>query len=325
MPIGGIISGLGNLAGGIMQAKQSNKNTQAQIAHQRSMAERQYAHAIEQRDYMNQYNAPAQQMARFKEAGLNPHLIYGKGTAGAGQQTTTPQYQEQAPDYSKRKSIAGAAATGVGQMIGNYLDIQQKRAELMAQNQVNDIKQHEVDFLNTPGKGLSKHSVQFEREIMEKNKAYWDNTTAANKARMSTQQWESNEERIRAELKAAELSNMHANKGLTLQKLDIAKQKMMNAVYKNSTAKGLNLNEWSTLQGWSDINNGELTIQARKVILGMGSDAVKIMTEIGKASMLGGIAGKALKNKPATWTHTQKYDKSGKTKGSSVTTRGTGN
>lgn len=33
-------------------------------------------------DLSNQYNSPLEQMARFKQAGLNPHLIYGKGTAG---------------------------------------------------------------------------------------------------------------------------------------------------------------------------------------------------------------------------------------------------
>lgn len=30
----------------------------------------------------NKYNTPSAQMTRFKEAGLNPHLIYGKGTSG---------------------------------------------------------------------------------------------------------------------------------------------------------------------------------------------------------------------------------------------------
>jgi len=43
---------------------------------------KQYSRDIEQRDYMNWYNSPDQQMQRFEEAGLNPHLIYGKGTAG---------------------------------------------------------------------------------------------------------------------------------------------------------------------------------------------------------------------------------------------------
>ena len=33
-------------------------------------------------DYQNWYNSPAQQMYRFKQAGLNPNLIYGQGNAG---------------------------------------------------------------------------------------------------------------------------------------------------------------------------------------------------------------------------------------------------
>lgn len=39
----------------------------------------------------NEYNSPKNQMKRLKEAGLNPHLIYGKGTVGNAQ--TMPQYQ----------------------------------------------------------------------------------------------------------------------------------------------------------------------------------------------------------------------------------------
>lgn len=39
----------------------------------------------------NEYNAPKQQMQRLQEAGLNPNLMYGKGTVGNAQ--TMPQYQ----------------------------------------------------------------------------------------------------------------------------------------------------------------------------------------------------------------------------------------
>ena len=34
------------------------------------------------RDYQNQYNLPSAQMQRLKDAGLNPALMYGKGTVG---------------------------------------------------------------------------------------------------------------------------------------------------------------------------------------------------------------------------------------------------
>lgn len=46
----------------------------------------------------NEYNTPANQMARFKEAGLNPNLIYGQGNAGnAGSVSSVSPYQAEAP------------------------------------------------------------------------------------------------------------------------------------------------------------------------------------------------------------------------------------
>jgi len=44
--------------------------------------DQQYKRQIEQRDYMNEYNSTKNQMARYEEAGLNPHLVYGQGTTG---------------------------------------------------------------------------------------------------------------------------------------------------------------------------------------------------------------------------------------------------
>ena len=42
------------------------------------MYDRQRADALADWNRQNQYNSPAAQMARFKEAGLSPHLIYGQ-------------------------------------------------------------------------------------------------------------------------------------------------------------------------------------------------------------------------------------------------------
>lgn len=50
-----------------------------------------YKRAIENRDYMNKYNSPVNQMKRLKEAGLNPNLMYGMGNVG--EQKQSPNYQ----------------------------------------------------------------------------------------------------------------------------------------------------------------------------------------------------------------------------------------
>nr|DAH49897.1 MAG TPA: DNA pilot protein VP2 [Microviridae sp.] len=41
----------------------------------------------------NDYNKPSAQMARYQEAGLNPNLIYGSGSASAGNSTSIPTPQ----------------------------------------------------------------------------------------------------------------------------------------------------------------------------------------------------------------------------------------
>lgn len=46
-------------------------------------------------DITNQYNAPEQQMARYRSAGLSPNLIYGSGSASAGNANSLPAYQGQ--------------------------------------------------------------------------------------------------------------------------------------------------------------------------------------------------------------------------------------
>lgn len=56
-------------------------------------------------DYYNAYNAPAQQMARFKEAGLNPHLIYSQGNPGNQASPQQAADFPNLPDYSYLQQI----------------------------------------------------------------------------------------------------------------------------------------------------------------------------------------------------------------------------
>ncbi|QCS36962.1 DNA pilot protein [Tortoise microvirus 35] len=51
-----------------------------------------YYRNLEMWNRQNEYNSPAAQIARYKRAGLNPNLIYGTGTASAGNASSSPQY-----------------------------------------------------------------------------------------------------------------------------------------------------------------------------------------------------------------------------------------
>jgi hypothetical protein len=83
--IGGAIQAIGNIAGQFISnagsARQNRKNREWQE---------------EMWNKNNAYNTPTMQMARFKEAGLNPHLIYGQGNSGnsGGPPSLPPQRPE---------------------------------------------------------------------------------------------------------------------------------------------------------------------------------------------------------------------------------------
>lgn len=63
-----------------IQAQQNANLTNIEFQRQVNMNNRQWA--LQDWERNNAYNSPAQQMQRFKEAGLNPNLIYGQGNNG---------------------------------------------------------------------------------------------------------------------------------------------------------------------------------------------------------------------------------------------------
>lgn len=88
------------------QRRQSEENVDKTLAAQKSEAELAYQRSVEMWNRQNLYNSPEAQMQRFKEAGLNPHLIYGQGSSGLASsppqyQPANLQYQYEAPQYGR--------------------------------------------------------------------------------------------------------------------------------------------------------------------------------------------------------------------------------
>lgn len=87
---------------GINWASQGNMNKKTREWNQRMM-NYQNNWNYELWKQQNEYNSPANQMKRFKEAGLNPHLIYGKGESGNAtniQSAKPNSWQPRAPQIS---------------------------------------------------------------------------------------------------------------------------------------------------------------------------------------------------------------------------------
>lgn len=117
-----IIGSVADTASGIIGQHMSNKANKELAYEQRewntAMAREQRSFDLEMWNRANEYNSPQMQMARFKEAGLNPHLIYGKGTAG----NATPMRSPDVKPYSRAEAknvLEGANAFGDFQRFKN--------------------------------------------------------------------------------------------------------------------------------------------------------------------------------------------------------------
>lgn len=101
--IGGIISGVGSLFGGLGSSAMNHKAVQDtnkanmeiakyQAQWQQQENEKAYQRSLHMWNLQNEYNSPTQQMARIRAAGLNPNLVYGNGVTG-NSSGSTPQYE----------------------------------------------------------------------------------------------------------------------------------------------------------------------------------------------------------------------------------------
>lgn len=88
-----IIAGVSSAISAISASRQNKKTNQTNMA----LARYQYETSKAETDRMNAYNTPANQMARFGAAGLNPNLVYGQGSPG--NQAQPAKYDAPQVDY----------------------------------------------------------------------------------------------------------------------------------------------------------------------------------------------------------------------------------
>lgn len=83
----------------------------------------------------NEFNSPKNQMLRFQEAGLNPHLIYGQGNPG--NQSSPQQYPETRPvdygDMGVQKAMGLATQAGLTQSQIQATNAQTRRTGVLTE------------------------------------------------------------------------------------------------------------------------------------------------------------------------------------------------
>jgi hypothetical protein len=95
----GLIGGGLSLINSALNRRHINKINESNIKEENRRRQEDRQWSLEDIDAMNAYNDPKQQMNRYRQAGLNPNLIYGKGadsTTTMARGTTTSDVNQQA-------------------------------------------------------------------------------------------------------------------------------------------------------------------------------------------------------------------------------------
>jgi hypothetical protein len=145
----GIGTAVSGLFSGLSNAYSANQSYKAQLAANEGnmeLAKYSYSKDLEQWNRQNEYNSPSAQMQRYADAGLNPNLIYGSGTASAGNASSSPSFNaptlqpatKRAPDYG---AILGDSLAMFNNLRSVQKDLELRDADI-------DIKRKTIDKLD---------------------------------------------------------------------------------------------------------------------------------------------------------------------------------
>ena len=155
--IGSMLGFAGDLFQGFSNASAQEEINERNIEFAREMYERQLADNRENWRMQNEYNLPKNQVERLAQAGLNPNLLYGSGSAAV----TSPQM----PQSAQHHQVALAAPRyefNPFEAASLFLDLEQKRANIRNTNANTANVQSQ-----TEGQNLSN---QFESDTMDLRK-----------------------------------------------------------------------------------------------------------------------------------------------------------
>lgn len=194
-PTGGgsdLVSTVLQLGGMIYNNAQQRRMQQKTIDANKEQARYAYSQEMEMMNRMNDYNNPAAQMQRYKDAGLNPNMIYGSGGGSSGNQTSIPKYNAPTLQYNM------APVANIPEMINMYQNFQMKQAQINNLKAQNDaIKQN--TFTSAAQAGMLGVNTEQAKENLRQSQ-YTNPYQAgiiANNARMSEARLEQEWQRVK--------------------------------------------------------------------------------------------------------------------------------
>jgi len=173
--LSGGIAAAANVGGAWINANAQKSINEDQIQHNMQMYNLSRDDAIALWERENAYNHPTQQMQRLKEAGLNPHLVYGNGADAKGGNISAPKAtpaQLNAPQWGDALSSMGsyislqAAQAGIEKTKAETDRIKQDTVGKQFDNEVNQ-KVGTDRLADTLNKKMIAASEQAKQQVLE--------------------------------------------------------------------------------------------------------------------------------------------------------------
>lgn len=139
-----------NLYGQFRQGRQSRRNVKDTHRLRKQLAERQFEQEQRGIEEMKKYNAPEAQMQRFRDAGLNPNLIYSQGNPGNVDQFA--QYSPYEVDFSSRRDLFPEPGSAFQQGLSTYMDLESFGSE----QKVREVEAEYRQLLRSKGLDIDK-------------------------------------------------------------------------------------------------------------------------------------------------------------------------
>lgn len=203
------IGAAGSLIGGVGKGRKARHEqwitNERNIAFQQQVNQQNMDWNREMWDKTNEYNSPAMQMARFKAAGLNPHLIYGQGTIA--QQPHEPNLTAPSADPLPIDTSVNEIGQGFMAAAQNYVANRKQQTEVDNLKKTQDVMDAQITNTNAQTANTLATTARTTQQTQQAADL-WTNTVATAEANLRNTglQGDSIEQQIRASKTGQRLS-----------------------------------------------------------------------------------------------------------------------
>lgn len=187
------ISALIGAGTAIYTTVEQKKAQERQNKANRELAKYQYDLNTEAWNAQNAYNTPQSQMDRFRQAGLNPSLMYGSGAGGGGSGNASQYPQYNAPRMEQE--FAPLNTGGMMGMLSQYQEFRMRQAQIdnVRAQTANVNSRTATESLRPDLLGLQKETGQFDLDTKTMLRPYnqqMGEQAAQQSKYKTTQEWQ---------------------------------------------------------------------------------------------------------------------------------------